>query len=533
MKNSRVFSIWLPLKKTTYSVVLVTLCFFCTTAKCFAQEKDSILQKQISLSRQFTTVYKALNQISDSTGILFAYDSRIVKSDRRIRIDKTKRSLSQTLIQILNDSTLKFELIDQHILIYRDSAVSSLKRTLQPTDSLKNFTVKGRVLDSETQTPIAYATVGVPDYALGNVSNLDGVFTLKIPMFLKDSTLKISHIGYKPKSISISILKKEPVDIYLTTDYISIQEVIIRNIDPLSLLKEALSKVDKNYSSQPTYLNSFYREGVVKNNKYQNYSEAIFSIYKPPYSSRFTNEQVKLLKSRKTQNINASDTLSIKLRGGINSILQLDIIKNLPSFLEHEYWKYFNYTRKDIVSYQDKIAYEITFEQKEHITKPLFKGKLYIDTETFAIVGAKFEVNPRYISSVTSQYVYKTNWRFRIKPVSIRYSVSYSQTNNKYHLSHIRGDLHFKYRKRRTLFYNPFHTFFELAVSQVSTSDVNKFHRKETASTSTVFFDERLEYDPEFWRDFNIILPEGNVKEALEQIDAKIENIVIEEDDTK
>lgn len=517
------------IKKTTKFVVVAILCLLCSANTNFAQETDSILQKEITLNRQFTTVYKALNQISDSTGILFAYDSRIVKSDRRIRIDNSKRTLAQALRYILNDKTLKFDLIEQHILIYRDTSASFSRKHVQPTDSLKSFTVKGRVLDSETKTPIAYATVGVPRYAVGNVSNLDGVFTLKLPMFLKDSSLKISHIGYKPKFIPINILKKEPVDIYLSTDFISIQEVIIRNIDPLTLLKEALSKIDKNYYSSPIYLNSFYREGVIKNKKYQNYSEAIFSIYKPSYLNKFTNEQVKLLKSRKTQNIDQTDTLNIKLRGGINSILQLDIIKNFPFFLKNDYWKFFDFTRKDIVTYQNNIAYEIAFEQKEHVTEPLFKGVLYIDTETLAIVGAEFEVNPRFISAATSQYVYKTNWRFKIRPKSIKYSVKYSQTNGKYHLSHIRGDLHFKYRKRRSLFYNPFHTFFELAVSQVDTTDVARFHRKETASTTSVFFDEWSEYDSEFWRDFNIILPEKDVKEALKQIDTKIENVVLEE----
>jgi hypothetical protein len=489
------------------------------------QQEEDIFNTKVTLGKQRTTVYQALNQLSDSIGYFFAYDSRVVYSDRRIRTNITKQPLKDVLQSILNDSTLTFQVVDKHILIFRDQELFTQQQN-QTKDITSDFiSIKGRVFDSGTRQPIAYATVGIPKIALGNITNSDGVFLLRIPKIYSESSISISHIGYKTKHIPINIFQYDLIDIYLNTDYISIQEVIIRNIDPQSLIKEAIEKIPENYSDKPTYLKTFYREGVVKNNKYQNYSEAIFNIYKTSYKKEFDTDQIKLLKSRKTQNINHTDTLSIKLKAGINGSLNLDIAKNLPAFLQEEYFELYNYTRKDIVTIGGRLAYEIAFNQKENIAEPLFNGVIYIDIETLAILGADFEINPLYISRVTDQFVYKRIRNYRIRPEAIKYSVRYSYFENKFHLSHIRADLDFKYRKRRTLFYNPFHLFFEMVVSQIETNNVVKFDKREIETKNAIFFDLKYEYDELFWKDFNIIEPEQIVFDALNLINSKIEEI--------
>jgi hypothetical protein len=515
-KNARVY---------TFRSVITMLFMLLIATNSSGQVDDDVFNIKVTLSKQRTTIYQALNQISDSIGYFFAYDSRVVYSDRRIRPNITQKPLLNTLQEILGDTTLKFNVVDKHILIFRDQDLYSQQQNQSKPITTDFLSLKGRVFDSETRQPIPYATVGIPKLALGNITNQDGVFLLRIPKNIGVPSISISHVGYKTKQIPISIFQYDLIDIYLNTDYISIQEVIIRNVDPLTLIKEAIQKIPENYSQKPVYLKSFYREGVVKNKKYQNYSEAIFNIYKTPYNWGFDVDQVKLLKSRKTQNIDPTDTLSIKLRAGINGSLNLDIAKNLPMFLQEENFELYNYTRKDIITIGNRTAYEIAFNQKEEIAEPLFNGVIYIDIETLAILGAEFEVNPLYISRVTDQYVYKRLRHYRIRPDAIKYSVRYSHFENQFFLAHVRADLDFKYRKRRTLFYNPFHLFFEMVVSQIETNNVVKFDKREVETKNTVFFDLNYEYDELFWKDFNIIEPEQNVFDALKLISSKIEEI--------
>ncbi|PKP44216.1 MAG: hypothetical protein CVT95_11250 [Bacteroidetes bacterium HGW-Bacteroidetes-12] len=504
---------------------LILVCLFLSHSTIFSQENVDVFNERVSLKRQRTTVYQALNQLSDSIGYFFAYDSKIVYNDRQIRINISNITLYDALQQILNDTTLVFKVIDQHILISRNLSSKPNNEAQKVLEEQKYISIKGRVLDSKTRKPLAYATVGLPDKSLGNVTNFDGVFVLKIPRNIIASHIVVSHLGYKSKSVLIEMLENDLVDIYLSTDYISIQEVIIRNIEPKQLVKEAISKIPINYSDKPLYLNSFYREGVIKENRYQNYSEAIFKIYKAPYNKKLESDQVKLLKSRKTQNVELSDTISIKLRGGINSSLTLDIMKNTPPYFQDEYWENYNFTRKDIINIGGSTAYAIAFEQNEYTREPLFMGVLYIDMASLAFLGADFEINPKYISGITDNYVFKSNRRFKFKPESIKYSIRYSQFDGKYYLSHVRGDLLFKYRQRRNFFYNPFHLFFELAISQVDNQNVTRFNRKEVETINTIFFDNSYEYDEDFWNDFNFISPEQSVFDALILINSKIEEI--------
>ena len=93
-----------------------------------------------------------------------------------------------------------------------------------------------------------------------------------------------------------------------------------------------------------------------------------------------------------------------------------------------------------------------------------------------------------------------------------------------YYINHIRGDLHFKIKKRRQLFNtNILHTWFEMVTCKIDTANVNRFSRIESLPTRTVFSDTHFNYDEGFWGDFNVILPEDKLNEAISRITSKIE----------
>jgi hypothetical protein len=104
------------------------------------------------------------------------------------------------------------------------------------------------------------------------------------------------------------------------------------------------------------------------------------------------------------------------------------------------------------------------------------------------------------------------------------YNVSYKPWNGTYYANHIRGDLYFRIRKRNQfLGYTTIHTWFEIATCKIETTGINRFTRDETLRTRTVFAYTNFTYDAEFWGDFNIILPEEKLGEAIGRIASKIE----------
>jgi hypothetical protein len=67
------------------------------------------------------------------------------------------------------------------------------------------------------------------------------------------------------------------------------------------------------------------------------------------------------------------------------------------------------------------------------------------------------------------------------------------------------------------------HIFLEMATCSIDTIDAKPFPRNERLQTKKIFSDTDFQYDANFWGDFNIILPNEELNEAVSKIAAKIE----------
>jgi len=486
------------------------------------------LLKEITISRQFTTLYKALNLVSEKAGCFFIYDSQVVENDKRVKLVADHLPLKKVLDNLLEDPSLGYKVLGKHILVYRMEKKPGLITEIIPIpriDSAAIYILKGRVFDNENKNPVAFASIGIADQNLGTITNTDGFFILKVPAGFSTASLIVSHIGYMSQTMPVQLLNDQQVDIFLERRIISIQEVIIRYIDPLTILAKALEQRKVNNFVEPAYLTTFYREGVQKNERMLSYSEAVFKVYKSSFDQSELHDQVKLLKSRKVQNANPKDTVLLKLKAGILAGLQLDIVKCLPGFLDPMQFSDYTFTYSDLVSYNEQNAYAITFVQNSGIEDALFTGTLYIDNESFAILGADFEVNPEYIDKAVNELVQKKSRKLKVKFEKINYSISYTSYNGRYYLNHARSDLHLKTRLRNRLSYDHFHTFMEIATCHIDTLNVTRFSNQEVIKPDIVFSDASYNYDDSFWGDYNIIAPEEKLGEALSKIIGKIGNI--------
>jgi len=488
-----------------------------------------ILERTISIPKQNNTLYEALNLISQKADCLFIYDSETVESDKSVRIHADNQPLNKVLDNLLLNSGLGYKVLGNHILIYKtkeDAQLANKKQSVNSTeDTIKNIVIRGHIYDSENKTAIPFATIGILEETIGTITNDEGFFTLKIPASLIGTSLDISHLGYMSQRIPVQLLNEQQVDFYLDRRVISIQEVIIRYIDPNLIIEKAMEHRKMNNAVDPAYLTTFYREGVRKNNKYISYSEAVFKVYKSPYAVSERSDQVKLLKSRKVQVSNPQDTVFLKLKAGVQSALQLDIVKCIPSFLDQTPPVEYTYIYSDMVAYNAKDAYAITFVQKVNLEKALYTGTVYIEKEGFALLGADFEINPAYLDIAAEDLVLKKSRRLIVKLEKINYSVSYMPFNGRYYLKHSRCDIQLKTRLRHHLSSDNFNTFLELATCYIDTADVVKFTKQEILKPNIVFSDQPYSGNDAFWGDFNIITPEAKLSEALSRIIGKIEEI--------
>jgi len=502
------------------------ICLFCY---CFSTKATEILDREIRLPNTKETTYELLNRISDLTGFFFIYDSDIVNNEKKVKFPGGAHSVKQSIYLITQNPNIQIKVIDRHILLYKKEISTSVSEKTIPVikKDTSNFIVaKAIIRDAHTKEPVPFVSASLENSGIGTVSNQSGEFMLKIPQSDTIRNIQISHIGYNQQIIPVGLFLNSTIDIYLQTKMVPLQEVIVGLVNPQKIVREMINARPVNCQTEPVHFTGFYREGVERKNSIVSLTEAVVQIHKTGFDSP-AEDQVKLLKMRKISSSDEKDSIILKMRAGIDASLHLDIMKHLPDFLDFNDENPFNYTKIDMTVTDSGLAHVIEFEQKTGIQEPLYKGKLYIDANNSALLVAHFEINPQYIDKAAGTLVLKKPRGVDIKPENASYYVHYKYWNGKYYLNHLRGDLTFKVKKKNAFLQSTksIHTFFEMVVCKIDTTDVKRFPRKESIMTHKIFSETTFQYDKHFWDDFNIILPEERLNEAINQISSKIEEI--------
>ncbi len=485
-----------------------------------AECQKSILDSAFTFRDGLVKTGNALNIITRQTGYNFTYDSRLINRENKIRLIFTGEKLDVILDSILKSDSLRYSVIDKYIIISR-----FVPAPVHVPDSLpaeESALISGIIIDAESKDPLPFATVALKNRGKGTVTNNNGEFGMNITRdFFKD-TLSVSYLGFIRREIPVEQALGNNFTIAMKREFIPIPEIIIRTRVPQEIIYKALTAIPKNYGNTPAMLTGFYREGVMKKQELQVYSEAIIQLYKSAYAGTLLNDQIKIYKSRKIENTGLHDTLAIRLKAGLSTCLELDGAKNIFDFMSRESTDEYNYRITDIVSFDEDAAYVIDFEQKEGIDLPLYRGSVYINTSDYAILQADFELHPLYIHKMKESFISSSSRGFNTWPVTVKYSVSYRKVEGRYFLNHVRGDLLFTSKQNKKLFSSQFSVFFELAVTGMNTMNVNRFDREELAPIHSVFSKTITSYDPEFWGGQDFLKPEDNLLQALKNMKVRL-----------
>jgi hypothetical protein len=395
--------------------------------------------------------------------------------------------------------------------------------TPEPEDTLAYRPVRGKIVNSKSGDPIIFANIFLEGTNIGTVSNSDGEFIIKIPLFLEKKILVVSSIGYKNISIPFERLDRDYNRIELVPNPIPIEEVTIINRDARELLKAALMKIPDNYSNVPVMVTSFYRETIKQNRSYVAVSEAVLDGYKAAYTNLAGTDRVKIFKGRKSTDVKKMDTVLFKLQGGPQTMFLLDIVKNPMELFEEEAMNYYVYQMGGIVNINDRQAYIVDFDQVDNIDIPLYSGKVYIDVEDLAIVGADFRISPKKLDEAVRYLVRKKPAGMRIDLINAGYLVKYRYINGKWYLSYVRSELIMAVRWMKKLFKSTYTTMSEMAVTDIDTENITHYRYRESTSREDIFIEQVNDFeDPDFWGEYNIIQPEESIQSAIEKISRKL-----------
>ena len=389
------------------------------------------------------------------------------------------------------------------------------------SSSFKYF--KGTILDSKTKNELTFASITVSGSNISTISNSEGDFLIKIPIYRQDASLIISYLGYKDKVISIKDLKQEKNLLYLEPINVQLKDVVVNGIDANKLFSNVLNNRSKNYGDSAIQMIGFYRESIKKRRTYVSVLESIVNIEKMSFSSG-VQDQVNILKGRKNVDYTKLDTINFKLEGGLFTSLFIDLIKEPSNIFSENVFDLYNFRFEDITQINDKQVFIISFKQKSALEDPdpLYSGKLFIDTKSLAIISATFQLNVENRIKAGLIFTRKKPKDLVLYPTEVSYQVDYRQQNNKWIFSYSRGDITFKLNWDKWIFNTSYNTTFEL----VNTNWENQYNQMQMNTqklSPNVIMSDRIPnaVDVDFWGQYNIIEPEKSIETAIKKIQRK------------
>lgn len=384
--------------------------------------------------------------------------------------------------------------------------------------------IAGKVIDGTSGKPLHYASVNLAGTNISNVSNADGLFTLKVdPRTAPSALLTVSYLGYTTVTLKLADFEgydlKNPLKIELMQVSLSLNPSLIRAQNPEELLLAALYRIKQNYPDKHVGMTAFYRELVKKgNSKYLTMNEAILDINKAPYNS-YQIDRVGIYKGRGSQNYDATDTLFIKYQGGVVSILEIDQAKNPFALVSlYEVPHFYDVKSEPAEFVGDRMFYVLSFDQKPSVEDIYMRGKVYIDSESLAIGRIEMWMNVEGREDAVELFVLKRPQSTRFEVKSASYVINYKCTDNKWYYDYGKMELKFETRRKRSLFRNHYTVLSEIAVTDhkseppVIERDARVRFKDQMTEKVSAFTDDN------FWENYNVIEPDADIEAIIRKI---------------
>ena len=382
--------------------------------------------------------------------------------------------------------------------------------------------VTGIVKDKETRKALANVNVSVQGSNIGTVTNSDGVFSLKVSQEELGRGIHVSHIGFQNLFLSADALTsstKRPT-IWLTPTAITLDMVNVYGGDPLELVEKALKKIPQNYAAHDHLFSAFYRETIQKRKRYIGISEAVLDVYKTDYKMRdISHDRVQILRGRRLQSQKSSDTLAVKIAGGPNMPVFLDIVKNGEDLLNVNMLHCYRFAMQISMSIDDRMQYVVAFEPRMILDYPLYRGLLYIDQKTLAITRAEFELDMSDEEKSARFILRRKPMGLRFKLQEVSYLVTYRYQDGKSYLNYLRNNIRFKCDWKKRLFSSTFTTSTEMVMVDRNDRPEERIRMKDAFKQREVFYDVVEAYwNEDFWKDYNIIEPTESLESAVKKL---------------
>jgi hypothetical protein len=385
----------------------------------------------------------------------------------------------------------------------------------------ESISVQGKIVDASSGEALPYAHVYMNESSVGTVSNIEGYFSLQVPITLSSHGVVFSYLGYLSKIISIQEIQQTKTVLLQPSPYL-LNEIIIKDAKE-NIVESAIEKIKKNYDFGPQKLTWFSRVLSKREETAIQASEAVFETYQDHRQEKKKINQLHLIKGRI-----ARDTAAFKNIHNVNiglspdAVFAIDFVRNSPLLHNRKIFDAHVFENKGMTTIDNRVVYKISFDQREHIEKAYFKGIFYIDTASLAFVRIELGMSERGLPYLKNGFdnqaaarilgLHKSRWQSRNRIVEYKYvhGLWYLYKNTSQEVFRMIREK----EGLNTLL--PIEATF--LVTEIKKDNISPFEEKDLARDNRHLERQYGKYDPDFWKGFNYQLADPGFKEAFEDI---------------
>ncbi len=288
-------------------------------------------------------------------------------------------------------------------------AITLLLLLFNQINSSSIVLIKGKVVDAQSQRPVPFATVYLPEKG-GTYADSAGNFELLLNDLSSTDTLIASSLGYETTYIPVSGTNFSDLTIPLQRKSEFLDTIIISDKEAMNKVIKALEKIPDNFPTQPFLMDGFYRQTHREDGHWCRLIEAQVDIYDESYGPYRGTELQEFLLVRDLRRSNVNEQNGFKHGDHLVDLLIENIVRyqggrftNPPATDKYEFA--FDESTSSSV-------YVIQYTNKNLLEEIIRTGIIEIETGTFAIhrITELSYPNPNYKPSFNEP---QDDWIFK------------------------------------------------------------------------------------------------------------------------
>lgn len=217
--------LWVLKMATFYSTLGLILQAVCLNI-VFAYtsvDAQNLKDVRVRMNAGNITLEQAFKMIERKTDFKFNYNNDQVNLNEMINLNLEDRSLYEILTALAKDYSLSFSRVNNQITVKKSNEQAPVLEQVV----VENGTIKGKIYDAATKTPLAGATIALKGTTFGTYTDKKGEFVF-LSIKPGSYTLSVSFIGYQAvtKKVTVESGKVAEIVAELSEGAVNLDEVV-------------------------------------------------------------------------------------------------------------------------------------------------------------------------------------------------------------------------------------------------------------------------------------------------------------------